>query len=107
MSFFLKTQEQVEPLQSQTMASASTTLTMSQCQWLSSSISSSMRLPSRVACKASESHPQLSASTTICQIKNSGVIACLRANRSHLPLSSLLSFCFCMFILVYHFNEEL
>ncbi|RHN44206.1 hypothetical protein MtrunA17_Chr7g0216851 [Medicago truncatula] len=84
------------------MASASTTLTLNQCQWLSSS-TSSMRLPSsRVTCKASESHPQLSVSTTVdktlCQINNSGVIACLRANRSHLPLSSLLSFSFLFLI---------
>jgi hypothetical protein len=78
-------------LQLQTMASATTTLTWCPCQWQSSS--SSPRLPGRITCKASETHSQLSVSTrvdkTIFQIKNSGVIACLRANRSHLNLSSL------------------
>ncbi|PNX70758.1 KHG/KDPG aldolase, partial [Trifolium pratense] len=68
------------------MASATTTLTLCQYQLqrLWSFSTSSLRLSSRVTCRASESQPQLSVSTTvdktICQIKNSGVIACLRAN---------------------------
>jgi hypothetical protein len=91
-------------LQLETMASATTTLTWCPCQWQSSS--SSPRLPDRVTCKASETHSQLLVSTrvdkTIFQIKNSGVIACLRANRSHLNLSSL--FVYLGFL---YFHEEL
>ncbi|WJX75175.1 hypothetical protein P8452_58730 [Trifolium repens] len=73
------------------MASATTTLTWCPCQWQSSS-SFFPRLPGRVTCKASETHSQLSVSTTvdktIFQIKNSGVIACLRANSAEVALEA-------------------
>ncbi|XP_027187403.1 uncharacterized protein [Cicer arietinum] len=80
-------------MQLQTMASASKTLTLCQCQcqWWSSSTSSSssLHIPSRVTCRASESHPQqLSVDKTICQIKTSGVIACLRANSAEVALEA-------------------
>ncbi|KAH1200016.1 hypothetical protein GmHk_18G053231 [Glycine max] len=55
------------------------TATLSLCQWLSSS--SSMRMHVRFSCRT----PHLTASAvdrTLCQINNSGAIACLRANRS-------------------------
>ncbi|KAK7295336.1 hypothetical protein RJT34_18243 [Clitoria ternatea] len=67
------------------------TATLSLCQWLSysslSSSSTSMRMPVKVSCKSS----QLSASPvdkTLCQIKNSGVIACLRANSAEVALEA-------------------
>ncbi|XP_014617854.1 uncharacterized protein LOC114367215 isoform X3 [Glycine soja] len=57
------------------------TATLSLCQWPTSSSSSSVRMHVRFSCRT----PHLSPYTvdrTLCQINNSGVIACLRANRS-------------------------
>ncbi|KAK7340506.1 hypothetical protein VNO77_21212 [Canavalia gladiata] len=69
------------------MGTATTTLAM--CQWPSSSSSSSpsLRMRVRVSCMG----PQLSASPvdkTLFQIKNSGVIACLRANSAEVALEA-------------------
>ncbi|XP_061367109.1 uncharacterized protein LOC133310229 [Gastrolobium bilobum] len=65
------------------MGTATATLTL--CQWPPPPPSSSLHLRARVSvsCRAPQPQPQLSASPvekTLSQIKNSGVIACLRAN---------------------------
>ncbi|RDX84495.1 kdgA, partial [Mucuna pruriens] len=70
-----------------TMGTATATLSM--CQWLSSSSSSSssLRMHVRFSCRARN----LSASAvdkTLCQIKNSGVIACLRANSAEVAMEA-------------------
>ncbi|KHN13647.1 KHG/KDPG aldolase [Glycine soja] len=61
------------------------TATLSLCQWLSSS--SSMRMHVRFSCRT----PHLTASAvdrTLCQINNSGAIACLRANSAEVAMEA-------------------
>ncbi|XP_027351408.1 uncharacterized protein LOC113862526 [Abrus precatorius] len=72
------------------MASATATLALCQCpssSFSSSSSSSSLRMHVSVSCRA----PQLSASSldkTLHRIKNSGIIACLRANSAEVALEA-------------------
>ncbi|TKY65208.1 lyase protein [Spatholobus suberectus] len=67
------------------MGTATTTLSL--CQWPSSFSSSSLRMHVRFSCRT----PHLSASAvnkTLCQINNSGVIACLRANSAEVAMEA-------------------
>ncbi|XP_020211043.1 uncharacterized protein LOC109795894 isoform X2 [Cajanus cajan] len=71
------------------MATATANLALCHCQWPSSSSSSSSSLPMQVrfSCRAHN----LSASAvdkTLCQIKNYGVIACLRANSAEVAMEA-------------------
>ncbi|RZB93613.1 KHG/KDPG aldolase isoform C [Glycine soja] len=63
------------------------TATLSLCQWPTSSSSSSVRMHVRFSCRT----PHLSPYTvdrTLCQINNSGVIACLRANSAEVAMEA-------------------
>ncbi|KAK7394528.1 hypothetical protein VNO78_15057 [Psophocarpus tetragonolobus] len=68
------------------------TATLSLCQWPSTSSSSSSSSASlRMHVRFSNKPPHLSASTvdkTLCQINNSGVIACLRANSAEVAMEA-------------------